>query len=143
MPQGYENWGDRSDKAKTAKIERSLAQDQGRRIKKEIVDALYSEKIINNVDIGAVCSFWAYKITTNLSVNDGELQDRLLRKIDRAYQRGRDPMTYRRFQRLWRKDGLKSIARKINEFKQIPKLSFMGGLDKPKEKSTRYDDENW
>src|SRR4030042_6704769 len=108
MPQSYESWRVGGEKAKTAKIERAISQAAGRTFKREVVGKLYPSKIINGVDIGAECNFWAYKVNFNLSADDGELFDKLNKMIDRAYRRGRDPMTYRRFEKSWRVDGLKS-----------------------------------
>lgn len=138
MPQGYDDWKARDDKAKTARIERSLSQAQAREIKRDIVGALYPKKMIGKVDIGEICSFWAYKVMTNLSSENTELIDRLNTLIHLAYEHDIDLNEWMPWKIMMRRKGLKEISETIGGMKTIPKLSFMGNMKKPAKEGTPY-----
>jgi len=143
MPTGYDDWGARNDKAKTAKIERSLAQDVGRKTKKEVIGTEYPEKIVNKIDIGEICNFWAYTVIVMLDDNEPKIIDRLNTMIQIAFKHGYNLNNYMPFQTIMKRDGNRLIQKKFNGMKTIPKLSFMGNLDKPKKKSSGYGNVRW
>jgi len=143
MSSGYEDWGARTDKAKTAKIERSLAQDVGKKTKKEITGTEYPKKTIEGIDIGGICNFWSYTVITMLDNSETDVINRLNTLIYIAYERGYNLNTWMPFQIMMKRDGNRLIQKKFNGLKTIPKLSLMGNLEKPKKQSSEYEDANW
>lgn len=138
----HEGWKTGEEKAKTAKIVRSLAQDQGRHFKKNIVRSIYPEKMVDDKDIGLICTEWTYRVLTSFSF-DKELLQRLMAMIYFAYKQGKNLDT----DPLWKLHliykVLPSFSEKIDVFPVIAKLSLMGDLEKPKKKSSGYGNVRW
>jgi hypothetical protein len=138
----YEGHNASSAKATIAKLTRSIAQDQGRIFKKDVLGRLYPKKEVNKIDIGKICEDWTYVVLTNLAY-DNQLLNRLLIMIHIAYERGQNLNTKRSWLMYMRVKGVIPFSMKINEMTDIAMLSFMGQLEKPKKSRTRYEDENW
>ena len=143
----YEGHNASSAKATIAKLTRSLAQDQGRIFKRDVIGSLYPEKKIKGpdgkeVDIGKICADWSYVILTNLAY-DKQLLNELLLMVHIAYQRGKNLNTWIPFQIFMRTKGIIPFSIKINEMTDIAMLSFMGQLEKPKKKSSGYGNVRW
>jgi len=138
----YEGHNASSAKATIAKLTRSLAQDQGRIFKRDVIGLLYPTKMVGTTDVGKICADWSYVVLTNLAY-DKQLLNELLIMIYIAYQRSKNLNTWKPWLLIMRTKAIIPFSMKINEMTDIAMLSFMGQLDKPKKKHMRYEDENW
>lgn len=143
-----ERWGIEDNKAKKAKIERSLAQDQGREFKKADLGLMYPTKKIydktlkKEVDIGEVCIHWVYFVLTKLEYNE-LLFKKLLTIIHINYEQGINLNTKKSWLLLIRTRAVLKFSEKINHMTDIAQLSFMGNLEKPKKNREEHNDFNW
>jgi hypothetical protein len=136
MALSHENWKRGEENEKVAKMTRSIAQDMGRLFKRDAIRKIYSEKKVNGVDIGAVCTDWTYTVLTNLAYNE-PLLDRLLKMIYLAYQRNKNLDEDRLWLMYMATKGLISFSDKVDGMPIIAKLSFMGQLEKPPSEEER------
>ena len=142
MPLENEAWNIDKDNDKVAKMARSMSQDMGKRFKEEVLRKIYPKKDVKGIDVGLICTNWAYDVLTNLDCNP-KVQDKLLRLIRVSYLTNvnldKDEL-WLDYMAIY---GIRAFATKIDKFAQIAKIAFMGQLDKPEDKGKDYRDVQW
>lgn len=132
------------DKSKDEKVsfqKRAMGQDIGHRVKYETLRFIFPKKMVNGVDIGENCCYWAYSILTDLD-NVRELQRNLLSKLLLIYKIGKDPNTWRPWLDNFLLE-LQSFADKVDKLTDIAKMSFMDKLKRDTEEGSDIDDQVW
>ena len=142
MPLESDPWLIDKDTDKVAKMARSMSQDMGKRFKEEVLRKIYPLKLVDKIDIGLVCTNWAYDILTNLYCDD-KLQNRLLRMVRILYIIGVNPDKDELWLDYMALYGISPFSKKIETFAQIAKIAFMGQLEKPTELKRSVKDVRW
>lgn len=143
MPLDAEPWmAFQSKQDKKAKLERALAQEVGRRFKHDVIQKLYPEKKVDGVDIGEVCTRWAYIVLTNFSYNEKKTRT-LLMMIYMAYDKDKNLDTDTVWKMYMSIFGVTSFAIQLNSFTGIAKLAMGSNLERPKKRSTDYGNVRW
>jgi len=144
-----QNWN-KYNEARVAAIARSISQDVGRNFKYNTLRKLFPKKMIKDeetgeeVDIGIKCCEWLYKLIVEFSPNKKQ-QYALIYVILKSYEKGYDFEKNKSFLKYFSFYIVPTFSKKINNFSQISKLSFMDDLDRKTKssKSRKGDDIQW
>ena len=144
MAYGREGYRKYSSDEKISMVLRSAVQDACLVFKKESIDVMFPEKIVDKVDIGKVASKWTWKIIGSLN-NNTELQKKLLRVVWLRYNQGKNLDKDEIWHHIWRETGLPLFSDKINDLPATGKVAPMDKLEKepPKDTGKDFDDRQW
>ncbi len=115
---------------RVAAMLRSLVQDATRDFKKEAIDILFPKKMVDEIDIGVICSRWVKTIMCSLK-NIPEKQVKLTMFIWCRYKQGINVDSDELWHLIWMREGLPLFSSKINELPAAGKVAPMGSLEKP------------
>lgn len=137
----------KNKEAGVAKIIRSISQDVGKNFRDNTLRKLFPRKVIKDkdtgeeVDIGLKCCDWLYRLLTEFRPEKKQL-DAIIFILIKSYRVGYDFEKNKKFLDYFIFNIARTFSKKIQNFSQISKLSFMDDLDrKPKSFKSRDGDE--
>ena len=113
MPISREGYRKYTIDEKVSALLRSIVQDGCHDFKKETIDVIFIEKSVDGVNIGKICSKWAFRILGSLD-NDNKMQVKLLFLLYVLYIKGKNPDTNKAWHLVWMKEGCPLFSNKIN-----------------------------
>ena len=133
----------RPEKKNSDNLFRAVSHDAYRAIKEETIDFIYPEKIVDNVEIGAICSKLNWRILSSLRYNE-ERMNRLQDLLRLLYDNGINPEKSDIWRAEWSRLGLTGISERIETFRDVGRISAMDKLEKAAEYTGKdFNERRW
>ncbi|MBS3778670.1 MAG: hypothetical protein KGY50_05220 [Candidatus Thermoplasmatota archaeon] len=141
MSYSYHGWSNR-DSEKVGVILRSAMQDSCNAFTKETLKVLFSERIVDDVDIGKIAFKWAWRIIGSLrfkkqvgdrTYDDTDTQVKLLSYIYIQYHDDVNLDEDKVWHWIWIKMGLPAFTEWLESFPATGRISSADKLEKKKE----------